>query len=181
MKKFLSLAVLLLVFLAGCAAKDTAQPAAPTPPEAAITRPIETEIAETAQAVTAGDDTIQEAEIVQNTLTLTINDTPIPVIWEDNPSVSELKELAGKQPIRIEMQMYGGWEQVGSLGYSISRNDIQLRAGCGDIMLYCGNQLVMFYGENTWAYTKLGHIDLPAEEITAILSGGSVTASLAIQ
>ena len=70
--------------------------------------------------------------------------------------------------------MYGGFEQVGSIGQSISRDDKQITTEFGDIVLYSGNQIVVFYGSNSWAYTKLGHIDLSEEELTEILGNGDV-------
>ena len=72
------------------------------------------------------------------------------------------------------MSMYGGFEQVGSIGQSISRDDKQITTEFGDILLYSGNQIVVFYGSNSWAYTKLGHIDLSEEELTQLLGNGDV-------
>ena len=70
--------------------------------------------------------------------------------------------------------MYGGFEQVGSIGQSISRDDKQITTEFGDIVLYSGNQIVVFYGSNSWAYTKLGHIDLSEEELTQLLGNGDI-------
>ncbi len=56
------------------------------------------------------------------------------------------------------MSMYGGFEQVGEIGTSLPRNDVQTTTSAGDIVLYSGNQIVIFYGNNSWAYTRLGHI-----------------------
>ncbi len=106
---------------------------------------------------------------------LRIGDTEVPVVWEDNPSVAALRQLL---PLTIPMSMYGGFEQVGPIGQSIERNDAQMTTSCGDIVLYAGNQLVIFYGSNSWAYTPLGRIDLSQQEITALLSGGDVSVTL---
>ena len=77
------------------------------------------------------------------------------------------------------MSMYGGFEQVGSIGTTLPRNDVQTTTQSGDIMLYSGNQLVVFYGSNDWAYTRLGHItDKSQDELTALLSNGDITVSL---
>ena len=76
--------------------------------------------------------------------------------------------------ILVNMSMYGGFEQVGPLGQSISRDDKQITTEFGDIVLYSGNQIVVFYGSNSWAYTKLGHIDLSEEELTQLLGNGDV-------
>ena len=106
---------------------------------------------------------------------LMIGETEVPVTWEDNPSVAALRQLL---PLTIRMSMYGGFEQVGPIGQSIERNDAQTTTSCGDIVLYAGNQIVIFYGSNSWAYTRLGHIDLSQQEITALLSDGSVSVTL---
>ena len=75
--------------------------------------------------------------------------------------------------------MYGGFEQVGSLGTRLPRDDRQTTTGSGDIVLYSGNQIVVFYGSNSWAYTRLGHIsDKSAEEMKALLGNGNVTLTL---
>ena len=77
------------------------------------------------------------------------------------------------------MSMYGGFEQVGSVGTALPQDDVQTTTSAGDIDLYAGDQMVVFYGSNTWAYTRLGHIsDKTAEELTALLSNDSVTITL---
>ena len=106
---------------------------------------------------------------------LLIGDDPIPVLWEENESVEALKELC---PLTISMSMYGGFEQVGAIGQDIPREDVQTEADYGDIMLYSGNQIVIFYGSNSWAYTKLGHIDLTREELEELLGNGDVTITI---
>lgn len=128
-----------------------------------------------ANAVKDEDDTMSQK------MTLMIDGTVIPVIWENNPSVAELTEQAARKAMQIEMSMYGGWEQVGSLGCSIPRKDVQLTAEIGDIMLYSGNQIVLFYGENSWAYTKLGHMDIPDDRVRDLLSAEAVTVTLSAQ
>ncbi|MEE0204333.1 MAG: cyclophilin-like fold protein [Oscillospiraceae bacterium] len=65
---------------------------------------------------------------------------------------------------------YGGFEQVGSLSQSFSRNDVKTTTQPGDIVLYSGNQLVIFFGSNSWSYTRRGHIEGPfTDELTALL------------
>lgn len=72
--------------------------------------------------------------------------------------------------IEVFASRYGGFEQVGSLSQSFSRNDVQTTTQPGDIVLYSGNQLVIFFGSNSWSYTKLGHIKgLPADELAVLL------------
>jgi hypothetical protein len=111
---------------------------------------------------------------------MTIGDTKVDVSWEDNDSVRELKELAEKN-LLIQMSMYGGFEQVGSIGQSVTRNDKQTTTEPGDIVLYSGNQLVVFYGSNSWSYTRLGKINLSDEELEKLLGNGDVTITLSME
>ena len=122
-----------------------------------------------------------ETEIGETTMTMTIGDTKVNVDWEANSSVDALKELVSSGPLSIDMSMYGGFEQVGTIGQSLPREDKQTTTASGDIVLYSGNQLVVFYGSNSWAYTRLGHIsDKTDAEIEALLSKGDVTITLSI-
>jgi hypothetical protein len=74
--------------------------------------------------------------------------------------------------------MYGGFEQVGSLGAELPRDDTEIVTDFGDVVLYSGNQIVIFYGSNSWSYTRLGHIDLSEAEMTELLSNGDVNVAL---
>ena len=119
---------------------------------------------------------IEEASTeMTNTMRLLIGETEVPVTWEDNASVAALRDL---RPLTIQLSMYGGFEQVGPIGQSIVRDDKQTTTNYGDIVLYSGNQIVVFYGSNSWAYTKLGHIDLSQQEMSDLLSGGDVSITL---
>ena len=107
-----------------------------------------------------------------------IGETPVTVAWEDNASVEALKALASER-MTIEMSMYGGFEQVGSIGQSLPRSDTQTTTASGDIVLYSGNQIVVFYGSNSWAYTRLGHItDQTPAQMKELLGNGDVTITL---
>ena len=129
-------------------------------------------------AVSAENTTVQEGD---NDMQMMIGETPVTVAWEDNASVEALKTLAA-EGLRIEMSMYGGFEQVGSIGQSLPRDDQQTTTASGDIVLYSGNQLVVFYGSNSWAYTRLGHItDQTPEQMKALLGSGDVTITLSMK
>ena len=123
----------------------------------------------------------EDEPMQEKSLKMSIGDTAVEVEWEDNESVEALAKLAETEPLVIEMSMYGGFEQVGSLGESLPRNDKQTTTEAGDIVLYSGNQIVVFYGSNSWAYTRLGHItDKTAEEMAELLSGGDVTITISM-
>ena len=120
-----------------------------------------------------------EEELAVKTLTMKIGDTTVAVDWEENESVAALRELVKDKPLTVQMSMYGGFEQVGSLGTSLPRNDSQTTTAAGDIVLYSGNQIVVFYGSNSWAYTRLGHVtDKTAAEMAELLGNGNVTITI---
>lgn len=120
-----------------------------------------------------------EEEPAVKTLTMKIGDTTVAVDWEENESVAALRELVKDKPLTVQMTMYGGFEQVGSLGTSLPRNDSQITTAAGDIVLYSGNQIVVFYGSNSWAYTRLGHVtDKTAAEMAELLGNGNVTITI---
>ena len=110
----------------------------------------------------------------ESQMQMKINDTPVTVAWENNESVSALAELAANG-LTIQMSMYGGFEQVGSIGQRLPSQDKQTTTSSGDIVLYSSSQLVVFYGSNSWAYTRLGKItDKTPEEMRNLL--GNVSA-----
>lgn len=114
-------------------------------------------------------------------LTLSVDGTQLRVKWENNASVSALKELAADGNLTIKAHQYGGFEQVGSLPQRIESNDVHMTAEPGDIMLYSSNSVVVYYGTNTWSYTKLGHIEnLSEAELQELLSGETVTLTFSL-
>lgn len=121
-----------------------------------------------------------ESESEETTmLTMKIDETEVQVTWEQNEAVDALAALAAEEALVIEMSMYGGFEQVGPIGQSLPRSDAQTTTQAGDIVLYSGNRLVVFYGSNIWAYTRLGHIlDKTPDELRKLLGSGDVTITI---
>ena len=94
---------------------------------------------------------------------------------EENVATQELIEMMEQGPVTIDMDDYSGFEKVGPLGKSLTTDNQQTTTSTGDIVLYSGNQIVMFYGANSWSYTKIGKID----DLTGwedALGSGSITA-----
>jgi hypothetical protein len=115
-------------------------------------------------------------------LMIKIGDKKVDVSWEENESVGALMDMCKDSPLEIQMSMYGGFEQVGSLGTNLPRNDSQTTTSSGDIVLYSGNQIVVFYGSNSWSYTRLGHItDQDNEGMAELLSQGDVTITISVE
>ncbi len=182
--------VFLLILLGGCAEKEShsSQETVMSETETSSTdKPVATEQplptgnpAATEQPSPAVEVSLpaETSPTEELTMMLRIDNTEISVRWEDNESVEALEDLIREAALTINMSMYGGFEQVGSLGTSLPRNDVQTTTEAGDIVLYSGNQIVVFYGSNSWAYTKLGHVELSASEMSDLLSHGDVTITL---
>lgn len=110
----------------------------------------------------------------KNELTLSINGNKMNVLWEDNKTTAQLLNHIQNKNIVVHTTLYGGFEQVGRLPRNFSRHDVQMTTVPGDIMLYSGNQIVVFFKSNSWSYTKLGHINLPVDELTKLLNCNTV-------
>ena len=119
--------------------------------------------------------TINENEVEE--MKLYIDDINLDVTWENNDSIKELMKLA-KDEIIINMHEYGGFEQTGSIGKSIKRNDKQIDVVPGDIVLYNGNAISIFYNPSSWSYTRLGHINLNNEELNKLLNKNKIILKL---
>lgn len=119
-------------------------------------------------------ETIPDQQEQKGEMVLSINGIPLDVQWEDHETVAELLAYVQNETITVHATVYGGFEQVGSLPQNFSRNDMQITSEPGDIVLYSGNQLVVFFGSNSWSYTKLGHIEgLSEQELSKLLDTDS--------
>lgn len=108
-------------------------------------------------------------------MNVTIGDKSFTATLEDNVASRELVKMMENESISINLDDYSGFEKVGSLGKSLTTDNQQITTQAGDIVLYNGNQIVMFYGSNSWSYTKIGKIDDRSGWEDA-LGNGSVTA-----
>lgn len=193
MKKICAILTMMVIMLTGCGAQKEAPSAAQSSSVQSSSAQSLSAQAETAEETGVAAETAssskpaaeeereeskaadEETEGAENTMRLLIGEREVPVAWEGNASVNALKDLC---PITIQMSRYGGFEQVGPIGQNIVREDEQTVTDSGDIVLYSGNQIVIFYGSNSWAYTRLGHINLSNQEMRNLLGGGDVTITL---
>ena len=106
-------------------------------------------------------------------MVMKIDTISVDITWENNNSVKDLFNFA-KNGLTINMSRYGGFEQVGSIGKNIVSNNKQITTSPGDVVLYNSNQIVIFFGTNTWSYTKLGHINLNQTELNNLLNKSNV-------
>ncbi len=109
----------------------------------------------------------------------TVGDTVLAATLEDNPATAALKEKLKAAPITINMSDYGGFEKVGDLGFDLPTSNERVTTQPCDFVLYQGKQLVIFYGSNSWSYTRLGKItNVTPTELKNVLGNGSVSVTL---
>ncbi|MBB5182645.1 cyclophilin-like fold protein [Catenisphaera adipataccumulans] len=124
-------------------------------------------------------NTSQEGD--ETMITLTINNTTLTAELADNSSAEALKNLLAEGPLTINMSDYANMEKVGDLGTSLPTNNKQITTKAGDLILYQGNQFVIYYAPNSWNFTRLGKIkDVSASELKEILGSGDVTVTIAL-
>lgn len=104
---------------------------------------------------------------------ITIEGKTMPVNLVDNGATRTLVAALQESPITYEADDYGGFEKVGYLGRSLPTNNQQITTEAGDVILYSGNQIVLFYGSNSWSYTRLGRIEYSTiDELKSFLKAG---------
>ena len=110
-----------------------------------------------------------------------VNSNVLEVKLEDNEATKSLVERLKNGDISVNANEYGGFEKVGNLGFSLPRNDKNITTSAGDIVLYQGNQISLFYNSNSWSYTKLGRVqNVSGAELKNILGSRDVTLILSI-
>lgn len=113
---------------------------------------------------------------------ITVGDRTMSATLSDNASAKAFYELLKKGPVSIDMHDYGSFEKVGPLGTDIVRSDENITTTPGDIILYQGNQVTVYYDVNTWSFTLLGHIDgATGENMRAFLGDGDVTVTFSAE
>ena len=118
----------------------------------------------------SGDDSVNDSVKVQ------INEDIFDVELENNSAAQELIKELEKGNITVNATEYGGFEKVGELGFSLPASDENINTEPGDIVLYQGDKISLFYGSHSWSYTKLGKIDnISSNELKEVLGPGNVT------
>ena len=121
----------------------------------------------------ASSQTKVRLKVGENTMTATLT---------DNEATRELTKLLEQGDMTIRMSDYGGFEKVGALPQSFPTSNTQITTVPGDMMLYQGNQMVIFYGSNSWSYTRLGKIDgATVSNLRQFLGNGDITLTLSLE
>lgn len=116
-----------------------------------------------------------------NKIAIAVNGHTLTATLSDNSSSKAFLELLSKAPVTIEMHDYGNFEKVGPLGTTLPRNDEQITTQAGDLILYQGNQITIYYDTNSWSFTRLGRIDnITQNELKEILGDETATVTFSL-
>lgn len=121
----------------------------------------------------------QNSREMETNMIVTVGEYRFEVILEDNATTAELIKILEDGPIVIDMKDYSGFEKVGSLDRSLTRSDKQTTTHSGDIVLYNGNNIVIFYGSNSWSYTRIGRVE-DLSDWEKALGSGDVTVEFSV-
>ncbi len=134
----------------------------------------DSELSQSADSLEPNDDENGDVN-----MTIKVNGQVLEASLADTAAASELLALVQKEPVTLTLSEYGGFEKVGALPQSFTKSDEQTSAQPGDIMLYQGDKMTIFYGSNQWSYTHLGRIeDVKQSELADIFGEGDVTVIL---
>lgn len=175
MKRLVILSVTMIVTLSGCMkgqiSSVTASPNNNTA-EASVSS-----VPSTAESSSSTTENKEKTEMMK----IQIGDQILTASFAGNSSADALKAMISKGPVTIQMDDYAGMEKVGSLGTSLPTNDEQITTEAGDIILYQGDKLVIYYATNSWDFTRIGKInDTASSDLRKILGSGSVTVTLSL-
>lgn len=110
-----------------------------------------------------------------------IGEDRLDILLSDNSSAEAFKELLSEGDLTINMSDYGDFEKVGPIGTTLPRNDERIVTEPGDVILYQGNQITIYYDTNTWTFTRLGKVQGKTQaELISILGEGDVTVTFSL-
>jgi len=165
MKKILSLLTVLCLAFSACGSNDD-EDVTPVEPQNII------------QNVEQQTNT----EIPMDKLLITINGKTLTADFADNSSAKSLAEALAKSSITYQADDYGNFEKVGDLGQSFPNNDENITTEPGDIILYQGHNLCIYYAQNTWSFTRIAKIKgVSKDELKEFLSEGEITVTLSVE
>lgn len=159
--------LLAVLGLSGCG--NSSSPADSAPP------PSQSVISEQESSQSQDNSSSQEEPMLK----ITVGDQELLATFADNSSAEEFRDLLAQGPVTVSMDDYGGFEKVGSLGTTLTRNDTRITTQPGDVILYQGNQITIYYGTNTWNFTRLAKIN-DSTDLQAKLGTGTVQVTFSL-
>lgn len=159
--------LLAVLGLSACGSGEAPTGSTPPPSQSVVSQP------ESSQPQDESSD--QEGAMLK----ITVGDQELLANFADNSSAEEFRELLSQGPVTISMEDYGGFEKVGPLGTTLTRNDTRITTQPGDVILYQGNQITIYYGTNTWNFTRLAKIN-DSTDLQAKLGTGTVQVTFSL-
>lgn len=159
--------LLAVLGLSACGAGESPTDSTPPPSRSVVSQP------ESSQP--QNNSSSQEEPMLK----ITVGDQELLATFADNISAEEFRELLSQGPVTISMEDYGGFEKVGPLGTTLTRNDTRITTQPGDVILYQGNQITIYYGTNTWNFTRLAKIN-DSTDLQAKLGTGTVQVTFSL-
>lgn len=160
---------LLLAVLGLSACGNGSSPADSAPP------PSQSVISEQESSQSQDNSSSQEEPMLK----ITVGDQELLATFANNSSAEAFQDLLAQGPVTVSMDDYGGFEKVGSLGTTLTRNDTRITTQPGDVILYQGNQITIYYGTNTWNFTRLAKIN-DSTDLQAKLGTGTVQVTFSL-
>ena len=159
--------IVILLLFAACSS-DAASSVKPTQPEA-----------QTPKSSASSTSKVGEAPVK---LKIHVNDTTFTATLEENSSAKAFAEFLMQGDMTLDMHDYGSFEKVADLPRSFPRNDKQIDTDAGDIILYQGNSITIYYDKNSWNFTRLARIDnVNKKRLQQILGKGNVKATFSVE
>ena len=159
--------IVILLLFAACSS-DAASSVKPTQPES-----------QTSKSSASSTSNVGEAPVK---LKIHVNDTTFTATLEENSSAKAFAEFLTQGDLTLDMHDYGSFEKVADLPRSFPRNDKQIDTDAGDIILYQGNSITIYYDKNSWNFTRLARIDnVNKKRLQQILGKGNVKATFSVE
>lgn len=119
---------------------------------------------------------------MENKFVISANGKEMTATFADNSSAIAFRDLIADAPLTVEMSDFGDFEKVGDLGHTLPVNDSRITTQPGDVILYLGSNVTIYYGVNTWTFTPLGKIDgnPTRQSILSVLGDGSVNVTFSL-
>lgn len=159
--------LLAVLGLSACGAGESQTGSTPPPSQSVVSQP---------ESSQPQDNSSSQEEPM---LKITVGDQELLATFAENSSAEEFRELLSQRPVTISMEDYGGFEKVGPLGTTLTRNDTRITTQPGDVVLYQGNQITIYYGTNTWNFTRLAKIN-DSTDLQAKLGTGTVQVTFSL-
>ena len=124
----------------------------------------------------------EEEKVDQNQFYIMAGKTVFTAAFSDNSSAEAFKNLLAEEPLTVDMHDYGSFEKIGEIGDTLPRNDEQITTEPGDVILYLGTSITIYYDTNSWNFTRLGKIqNATKEDLLAALGDGDVTVTFSLE